>query len=72
MQNTRKNAAFFYKERKRMQRMLHYFIKNAKNAALFYKESKRTLERCILFKRTHAQPWIYCTLDLNPYPSDLK
>ena len=33
-----KNAAFFYKERKRTQRTLHSFIKNAKehkNVALF-------------------------------------
>ena len=36
-----KNAAFFYKERKRMQRTQKK-VKNAKNAAVFYKERKRT------------------------------
>ena len=41
MQKNAKNATFFYKERKRMQRMPNSFIKNAKeckNVAFFWKE----------------------------------
>ena len=34
--------------------------KNAKNAAFFYKEQKRTQVRCVLLKRTDAQPWVPC------------
>ena len=51
MQKNAKNPTFFYKERKRMQRMLRSFIKNpkerkrmqknAKNATFFYKERKK-------------------------------
>ena len=37
-----KNAAFFYKEDKRTQRM----------QPSFYKERKRTREHCVLLKRT--------------------
>ena len=36
-----KNTVFFYKEQKRMQRTLHYFIKNGKerkNVVFFWKE----------------------------------
>ena len=51
LKNT-KNAAFYYKERKRMQRTPSSFIKNAKEC----KERKRMQERCVLLKRTHAQP----------------
>ena len=41
---TKKNAAFFYKDRKRMQRMFDSFIKNGKEQKkilFFYKERKR-------------------------------
>ena len=40
--------------------MPHSLIKNVKERkepAFFYKESKRTQERCVLLKRTYAQPW---------------
>ena len=56
-----KNVPFFYKKQKRMQKTFCSFIKNGKNAKnvlFFYKERKRTQERCILLKRTDAQPWI--------------
>ena len=36
--------------------------KNAKNATFFYKEWKRTQERCVLLKRTDAQPCMYSTV----------
>ena len=46
MENNAKNAAFFYKERKRMQRTLGSFIKNGKkckNIGFFEKNGCQTL-----------------------------
>ena len=46
-----RSFAFFYKERKKMQRTPRSFIKNAKNAALFYKERKRMQRTPHSFKK---------------------
>ena len=54
---TKKNVLFFYKERKRTQ----------KNVPFFYKELKRTQERCVLLKRTDAQPWVMLGLVKGGY-----
>ena len=40
-----------------MQRSFHKERKERKNVAFFWEERKRTQERCVLLKRTFAQPW---------------
>ena len=45
------------KEWKKCSVLLWRTGKNAKNASFFSKERIRTQERCVLLKRTSAQPW---------------
>jgi len=50
------NAAFFYVLLNRMQqRSLQKKAKERKERRVLF---KRMQERCVLLKRTHAQPWI--------------
>ena len=62
-----KIVPFFYKELERTQRLFRSCIKNGKerkkNVPFFYNKWEKTQERCILLKRTGAQPWLQHTLD---------
>ena len=59
MEKNGKNGTFFYKERKRTERMEHSFIKNGK-------ERK---ERNVLLKRTNAQPCYFAPSALRVWPN---